>query len=256
MVNPRHARIPGAAVKCQRDGVGNQNENIRFFFIGAENMKDVSESHVIDLQQLVEENINSYEAKLESVTRYMEETATLVDRISEEQDQLVLKLRDLLARSQCLRKKDFDHMFCPVEEKRRAGFEKATTAIDEFRTGEYLLLARWRDLVSGEEELKLSDFHSVKEELLACHDMHEADVIKAVRDFHLQQEELLTGLRGLAAMGEGVRIADYRRMLRDLDSRVLERESEMGDLLEEIREAAHVIRDDWEVVLSVGGLGA
>jgi hypothetical protein len=215
-------------------------------------MKDFSESHVIGLKKLVEENINSYQAKIESITRYMEETATLVDRISEEQDQLVLKLRDMLAKSQCLRKKDFDYMFCPVKEMRRAGFKKATNAIDEFRDGEFRLLARWRDLVSGEEELKLSEFDSVKEELLAGHDLHEAAVIKAIRDFHLRQEELLTGLKGLEAMGEGVRIADYKLMLRNLDARVLERESEMGDLLEEIREAAHVIRDDWEVVSARG----
>jgi hypothetical protein len=114
-------------------------------------------------------------------------------------------------------------------------------------------LARWRDLVSGEEGIKLSDFYSVKEELLFGHDLLEAEVIKAIRNFHLQQEELLTGLKGLVSMGEGVRIADYKRMLRDLDARVLERESEMGELLEDIREAAHVIRDDWEVIFSARG---
>ena len=216
-------------------------------------MKEISASHVVDLKLLVEEGINSYQSKLESITKYMEEAATLVERISAEQDQLAVQLKDMLAKSQCLRKKDFDHMFCPIKEKRRVGFENATMAIEEFRNGEYRLLARWRDLVSGEEEIKLSDFYSVKEELLAGHDLHEAEVIKAIRNFHLQQEELLAGLKGMAAMGEGVRIADYKRMLRDLDARVLERESEMGELLEEIREAAHVIRDDWEVIFSARG---
>jgi len=218
-------------------------------------MKEINESHVIDLQQLVVENINSYQAKLESITNFMEEAATLIERISAEQDQIVLKLREKLAKSQCLRKKDFDHMFCPLREKRQAGFKKATRVIEEFRKGEYQMLARWRSLICGKEELKLSDFCSVKEELLAGHDLREAEVIRAIRNFNLQQEELLAGLKELAAKGDGVRIGDFKGMIRSLDAREVERDSEMGELLEKIREAAHVIRDDWELIFSAGGPG-
>jgi hypothetical protein len=216
-------------------------------------MKEISETHLVDIKRLVEENINSYQAKLESITRFMEEAADLVQRISEEQDQLAMKLRDMLAKSQCLRKKDFDYMFCPVKEKRKAGFERVSGAIEEFRQGEYKMIAELYGFVAPGSNMKLADFYFVREGMFEEHDKREADVIRAIRNFHLQQEELLAGLKGLVAKGDGVRIADFKVMIRDLDARVLERESEMGELLEEIRDAAHVIRDDWEAILSVRG---
>ncbi|MBU4176131.1 MAG: hypothetical protein KJ907_13605 [Actinobacteria bacterium] len=216
-------------------------------------MEKTSESHVLDLQGLVEENINSYKAKVESITSFMEEAAGIVQRISAEQDELASTLRDMLAKSQCLRKKDFDDLYCPVKEKRRQDYEKVTGAIDVFRRGEYEMTTRWQSFISGEDGLTLSDFYSNKEEMLSEHECREEEVIRAIRNYHLQQEELLAGLRGLVGKGDNVRIADLRVILRNMDARVSERETDMGGLLEEIWEAARVVREDWHGIMSARG---
>ena len=218
-------------------------------------MKKMSESHVIDLQGLVEENISSYKAKVESITCFMEEAASIVRRISGEQDELASRLRDMLANTQCLRKRDFDGMYCPVKEKRRQDYERVMRAIEDFRRGEYQMITRWQGFISREEGLTLSDFYSNKEEMLSEHDFREEEVIRAIRNYHLQQEELLAGLRGLVGKGGHVRIADFKVMLRSMDARVSERETDMGGLLEEIWEAARVVREDWHEIVSARGQG-
>ena len=80
----------------------------------------------------IESVIDSYEARVTTVGALMRQMVEVLKRFGIDQEEKVMELRDLLARAESLRRKDFDTLMAEIRARRREKEEKVAHALDGF----------------------------------------------------------------------------------------------------------------------------
>jgi len=199
-----------------------------------------------DMRILTQNLIDSYEVRVKSVTRLAKQANGLLKSFHAEQEELASKLRDNLAKSECLRKKDFDLMMEGIRAQRREREKEVVEALEKFQREEEEMIAELREVTTGSERTRLEDFKVMKENILARQREREERVREVLRNFHLEQEELAAGLRKLLSKNESVRIRDFKAMMKAIRVQQKERESEVGKMLEDFRRVREKISAKWQ----------
>ncbi len=203
-----------------------------------------------NMKSVVDNILSSYEERVKTVGRVMQETMALLDRLSREQAEMALQLRDTLAKKQSLRKRDFDHLLEDIV-LRNLNREKKVKeeVLKNFQREEEQMVARLRSILTGAEKIKLSEFRSLSKEILERLDKREKEVGDVLRSFHIEQEELAAGLRKLVKKGERITVKDFKTMTENLRARQIARESEIGNLLTDLADVREEVKLRWGKVL-------
>lgn len=200
------------------------------------------------VSSIVEHILGSFAQRVRVVGEVMKETTALLKRLSLEQAEMALRLRDTLAQKQSLRKRDFDHLLEDIVlrnlDKRKRIHEALTSCQNEAEG----MIARFRDALTGAKRTKLSEFRSISREILDRLDRKEREIGEALRSFHIEQEEFAAGLRKLVEKGDRVRTKDFRTVVGSLRRGQLERESEIGELLNAFGRVQEEVKSRWEKV--------
>jgi len=203
-----------------------------------------------NMQSVVDNILNSYEERVETVGRVMQGTMALLDRLSREQAEMALQLRDTLAKKESLRKRDFDYLLEDIVLRNLDKEKKVKEQVlENFQKEEEEMVARFRSILTGAEKIKLSEFRSLSNEILERLDRREKEAGDVLRSFHIEQEELAAGLRKLVEKGDQIKIKDFKTVTENLRARQLERESEVGNLLTDLANVREEVRLRWGKVL-------
>lgn len=97
----------------------------------------------------IESVIDSYEARVKTVGDLMRQTVEVLKRFDIEQEEKVVRLRDLLARAGSLRRKDFDTLMAEIRARRREKEEKVAHSLDSFLKEQEELIAWLRKVVTN-----------------------------------------------------------------------------------------------------------
>ena len=203
----------------------------------------------VDIKPIVNNILDSYETRVEVVGKVMKETTALLKRLSREQAEMALKLRETLAKKESLRKRDFDYVLEDIVLRNLDKEKKVNEVLENFQKEEEDLVARLRNVLTGREKIKLSDFRLLSKEILDRLDRREKEVSGVLKGFHIEQEELAAGLRGLIKKGDQVRTKDFRAMTESLRLRQLGRETGIGRLLGEFGKVEEEVKLRWKKVL-------
>ena len=203
----------------------------------------------VDIKPIVNNILDSYETRVEVVGKVMKETTALLKRLSREQAEMALKLRETLAKKESLRKRDFDYVLEDIVLRNLDKEKKVNEVLENFQKEEEDLVARLRNVLTGREKIKLSDFRLLSKETLDRLDRREKEVSGVLKGFHIEQEELAAGLRRLVEKGDQVRTKDFRAMTESLRLRQLGRESGIGKLLGEFGKVEEEVKLRWKKVL-------
>ena len=205
-----------------------------------------------NMQSVVENILNSYEKRVETVGRVMQGTMALLERLSEEQAEMALQLRDTLAKKESLRKRDFDHLLEDIVLRNLDKEKKVKEEVlENFQKEEDEMVARLRGILTGAEKIKLSEFRSLSKEILERLDRREKEAGDVLRSFHIEQEEFAAGLRRLVKKGDRIKIKDFKTMTENLRLSQLARESEIGELLTDLAAVREEVKLRWGKVLEV-----
>jgi len=202
------------------------------------------------LQNIVETIVGSYESKVKVVTSLMREVNQRIRDFHAEQEQMTNRLKDILARNECLRKTDFDAIMAGIQGQQEAREGEVSQIVEEFCNEEEETAARLREILAVKSSSTLEDFKVLKERMLNRPKERERRISRVLKDFHRDQEELNSALRMLLGKGHSVRIKDLRAMVKAFHIDRKDENTRIDRMLEEFERVKDEIGSQWQGVMA------
>jgi hypothetical protein len=213
---------------------------LRFFF---EEGKKVGTGE--NLRDLANGIIDSYEIRVKTVNGLMEQAYHFLSNFHTQLEEMIVQLKDNLAKSESLRKKDFDRMMIGLTVRRRSSEELAEKVFQNFQKEEQEMIGRLRNIiVSGGSNL--DDMEIIKEDILNRQKERETGIVQALKRIQMEQEELKTALKILLEKGETVKLRDFKRMLKSLSIQQGVRDNQVGRLLQDLDMVRERVQTQWQ----------
>ncbi len=194
----------------------------------------------------VETLLDTYETRVKVTIKTMRATVDYLSALSREQAKMTLELRGIMAKKQSFRRKDFDSLLQDIVGRNLDREKEITQALDDLQKEEDSMSARLRRIVTGEEQIELSEFKLVSKEIIERLHVREKKASDLLRQFHIEQAELSEGLRKLLDKGEDIRIKDFKAMTGAIQLRHQERDSEVGKILDDLEGIQEEINLQWQ----------
>jgi len=202
-----------------------------------------------ETKNLIRAIIDSYEMRVETVGTLMRQTIKLLKNFQRQQEEMAEELRDILAKTEFLRKKDFDKIIEEIWRKRGEREKKVHETLESFLREEREMIDELRKLLSSGKPVRIDDFMVLKERILNRQREREKKVSQRLKSFHLEQEELSIALRRLLLKGERVKIRDLKDVIRGLRAHRVHKESSIGRVLEELEVVDSEVDTAWYRVM-------
>lgn len=194
---------------------------------------------VIDLKETVEDVLASYETRIENLSSVFEVSQSLIDCLPEslidnkpEKEKINTQLRDLLAKNDSLRKKDYDKMMASVLSFQEECGEEVKGLIKEYFTEERSValvlkeaLKECKDALTRGEIGKIKHVQSALKTLFTKQEERKNEIVSRLREFQSEQKEIPRQLADLLAKGECLRIMDFKLMINGIKAQRVERVS-------------------------------
>jgi len=207
-------------------------------------------------ENVLENIISSYEARIQSVEAFFDMTGHIFQDFQEsllstraEREKINSQLRENLAQNGSLRKKDFDRMMGVIsshldeseQEVRQLSHKylnEQTKLVQQLREG----LRNFKDALTEGQAEKVKELQIVIKEILTKQDESKTEVTSKLKEFQQGQQQTSEMLKDLLAAGEELRIRHFKAMLKkfkfhhtDRIARKEERRREVKDMLDEFK---------------------
>ena len=110
------------------------------------------------LKNLAGDIIASYDTRVRVVGEIVEDTHKMLDGFREKREEMSESLREVLAKFESLRKKDFNAMMQDILLTQKKREESVKKILADFRKEEIRVAERLRELLKRGEEIRLTDF--------------------------------------------------------------------------------------------------
>lgn len=198
------------------------------------------------IETFFEKLLDTYETRISLVSEAMTSTVDHLKDLSVEQAKMAVELRESLARKRSFRKRDFDFLFQDIVLENLGKEKEVSRAMEDLRKEQESMSARLRKIITGEEQITLSEFRLVGKKIVERLSEREKEVSDMLRRFHIEQSEVSKGLRRLLDKGDDVKIRDFKVITEAMQIRQDERNSEVGRLLYDLEESQQEINMQWE----------
>lgn len=182
-----------------------------------------------DINNIVEDLVTSYEERLESMDSLFKATCQFMGSrqdpfpgAKQGRQDVNVQVREILARNEHLRKKDFDNMMQGVlsfqDEREREVRDLLHRYLHEQREKTKALrksLAEFRSSLARGEVQRVNEFRAFIAEIFAGQEKRKEEVISRLKEFQKEQQETTQRFRGLLNKGRDLRIKDLKSMLKE-----------------------------------------
>ena len=206
-----------------------------------------------DLRALANSIIDSYQMRVRTVNGLMDQAYSFLTSFQMELEDMIVRLRDNLAKAESLRKKDFDRMIKDVIERRYQSEQETKQSLALFQEEEEGMIELLRKIVLGGSSSNMQDMAAIKEDISRRQKDREKNIIKAMKRLQIEQEELRVALRNLLEKGEEVRVKDFRVMIKALRVQQSDRDTELTNMLDDFDVVRTRVQDQWQSVARVSG---
>lgn len=203
-----------------------------------------------NLKDLANSIIDSYEMRVKTVNDLMEQAYHFLENFHTELQEMIVQLKENLAKSESLRKKDFDRMMGGLTARRNAREEEAERVFQNFQEEEKEMIGRLRNVMVSGDRSNPDDMEIIKEDILNRQKERETGIVHALKRIQMEQEELKTALKKLLAKGETVRLKDFKLMLKSLKVQQGVRDNQVGQLLEDLDMVRERVRNQWQTAVA------
>ena len=203
-----------------------------------------------DVKELAVSIIDSYEMRVSTVTTLMTQANNLLKSFQIEMEDMITQLRDNLAKSESLRKKDFDIMMQTMVDRMRELEQEEQDRFIQFQMEESEMIGRFRRLVSGESLVVTEDMETLREDVHTRQKERERCIVNGLKQFQIAQEEFRSGVKILLLKGDGVRIKDLKQMLRTIKAHQYFREPEIIAILDSFDAVRNKVQNQWREVVA------
>ena len=192
--------------------------------------------------------IDSYEKRVKLVMVLMREATRRIDGFFREQDDMIGQLRESLARSGGLRKKDFDTFMGAILARRKEREEGTQHALDELWKEEKEMMGALREVFRDEHADV--DLEKIKTEILSRHQNREKEITRMMMELHREQEELSLVLTGLLSKGKNVTVRNFRTMVNTFKIKNGNHGDEIGTVFDQLYTAREAVTSQWQSLFS------
>ncbi len=206
-------------------------------------------SEVLDLKNIVEDIISSYEKRIEGLGSLFDTTHLILGDFREslldtreEREKINTQLRDTLAKNEHLRRKDFDNMMQGIlsaqDERGKEVRNLLNSYLNEQREMAGVLrenLGKLRDSLSKGEAGRVKEFQAMIKGILTKQEERKEEVTSKLKEFQKEQKDLAKRLQELLAKGRELRIRDLKSMLKDFQAQHKERIARQEERREGVR---------------------
>lgn len=206
-----------------------------------------------DLRELANSIIDSYEMRVSTVSTLMNQAYNFLKSFQTELEDMIFRLRDNLAKAESLRKKDFDRMITDIIERRHVKEEEVKQGLKLFQEQEEEMISRFRKIILNGKGSSVEDIKAIKDDISGRQKEREKNIIKALKCFQIEQEELKAALQNLLSKGEGLKFKDFRIMLKSLRAQQSDRDAELIKILDEFDVVRDKVQTQWQTVARVSG---
>jgi hypothetical protein len=196
----------------------------------------------LSIQRILER----YHATVETVADYMSRAVALLEGLYAEQDEMIGQLKRTLSQNKSLRYSDFDAIFASVLARRRRTRGMLPTLVDGYRANREALIREIQDLCGFDAPQAAKAWPALKKRLLDGRDTGECEIVAALRQVHMEREELSTALSELLKRGEKLKISDLKTVAQRLASRDSRESAELAALLATCEAAGRNASMQWE----------
>jgi len=204
-------------------------------------------------REVIEGIVNSYESKVKMVTSLIREVNQRINAYHIEQEEMTNALKQILAKNECLRMKDFDAMMVGIRSQQAAGEREIKQMVDDFCREEDENVSKLKEFLTVKSVSTLKDFKILKEKMLNRPKERERRISQILKDFHRDQEELNTALKMLLEKGPSVKIKDFKAMLRAFQIERKDENAQVDKILEEFEKVKDEIGTQWQKVMATVG---
>ena len=141
-------------------------------------------------KDLTGEIIDSYEMRAKTIGTLMRQSIQVLKDYQRQQEEMAGELKNILAKTEFLRKKDFDKMMEEIWRKRDEREKKVHKTLEDFLREEKEMIDELRKFLDLGELMRIDDFVVLKERILNRQRKREKEVSEILKSFHLEQEEV------------------------------------------------------------------
>jgi hypothetical protein len=189
-------------------------------------------------ENVLENIISSYEARIQSVEAFFEVTGQIFQDFQDsllistraEREKINNQLRESLAKNGSLRKKDFDGMMSVIssyldqseQEVRQLSHKylnEQTKLVQQLRES----LRNFKDALTEGQTEKVGELQTLIKEILTRQDESKIEVTSKLKEFQQGQQQTSEMLKDLLAKGEKLRIRDFKATLGEFKRQRAER---------------------------------
>jgi hypothetical protein len=190
-----------------------------------------------DLDNVVEEIISSYEERVHALGSIFDTPDMVISGFQDalmdtrdEREKVNSQLRDILARNEHLRRKDFDNMTQSVLSAQQEREKEVRLLLREYFNEQKAMTRSLREnlnefkksLASGEVQ-RVREFQALIKDILQKQASRKKEITSRLRAFQREQRYLSTRPKELLAKGNELRIKDFKSMLKELKTQRQER---------------------------------
>ena len=205
-------------------------------------------NRVAGTKTVIGEIINSYQRRVETISALTQQTVQILEDSRGQQDEMTEELRDILAKTESLRKRDFDKMMEEIRGKRSQREKEVRQALENFVPAERNMINELRQSLQRKENSTIDEFVAWKEKILESQQEREGTLTHLLRSYHLEQEELSATLRNLLRKGRRVRTRQFKDMIKGLRAYRTYKEGSIGNMLSELEEVDKQVNTIWQRV--------
>lgn len=216
----------------------------------------------LDLKN-IEDIISSYETRIESISSIFDTTYLILSDFQEatlnnkeEREKVNTQLRDILAKNEHLRRKDFDNMMQGLlsaqDQREREVKNLLRNYLNDQKAMAQALrenLRNFKESLAKGKVQRVKEFQASIKEILAKQDKRRNEVTSKLKEFQNEQNLLSSRLRELLVKGREVRIRDLKSMLRGFEAHrerrfahQRKRKEEVAEMLNGFKKARAKIR--------------
>lgn len=198
-----------------------------------------------DIQYLIE----TYRAWIRTLAGYMELATELLENLYAQQDETIAHLRTLCAKTLSVRRVDFDAILGKVVGGRSESRQCLSELVNRYRAGREAVILEVREMfLAGGLDVRevVNAWPALKQRLLSETDDGVEKIVAALRQVHMEQENISTALRALLTRGEKLKIDDLKTVAQRLASRDSRDSVELAALLAVCESASHNAGLTWQ----------
>jgi vacuolar-type H+-ATPase subunit I/STV1 len=203
----------------------------------------------VNADSIVDKIASSYEIGIQGIEAFLETThqlfrgfQDLVFDTTQEREGINDQLRENLAKTGSLRRKDFNNMMSAISSQQDRQ-EREVRDLSKNYLNEQTSLARqlrenlrnFRESLTRGESQRAKEFQTVIRAVLATQEKRKQEVISKLKEFQKEQQETAKMLKNLLAKGRELRIKDLKLMLAEFKTQHEERVARRKERREEVR---------------------